>query len=120
MITHLFAAIIGNGLALIAAAYFVHGFDLNLSTGWQAFAGLVGVLTVISLIIKPLLRLLLGPIIIITFGLFNVVINGGLLYIVDKYSENLTITGLPALLYGTVIITIVAVFTHSILKTSGD
>jgi uncharacterized membrane protein YvlD (DUF360 family) len=120
MITHLFAAIIGNALALIAAAYVVHGFDLNLGTGWQAFAGLVGVLTVISLIIKPLLRLFLGPIIIITFGLFNVIINGGLLYIVDKYSENLTITGLPALIYGTVIITIVGVFTHSILKTSGD
>jgi uncharacterized membrane protein YvlD (DUF360 family) len=62
----------------------------------------------------------LGPIIILTLGLFNLVINAGLLYIVDKYSQNLTITGLPALAYGTIIITIVNVITHQLLKTSGD
>lgn len=120
MITHLLAAIIGNTAALLAAGYFVHGFTLNITAGWEAFAALVGVLTVLSVIIKPLLRLFLGPIIIITLGLFNLVINGGLLFIVDNYSENLTITGLPALIYSTLIITAVNVIVHQMLKTSGD
>ena len=56
----------------------------------------------------------------ITLGLFNLVINGGLLYIVDKYSQNLTINGLPALIYGTLIITIVNVIIHQLLRSSGD
>jgi len=120
MITHLIAAILGNGSALLAAGYFVDGFNLNLSPGWEAFAALVGVLTVISIIIKPLLRLFLGPIIILTLGLFNLVITAGLLYVVDKYAQNLTITTLPALVYGTIIITIVNIVIHSVLKTSGD
>lgn len=120
MITHLIAAVLGNGAALLAAAYFVNQFDLNLGTGWQAFAGLVGVFTVISLVIKPLLRLFLGPLIILTLGLFNLVITGGILFVVDKYSENLTITGLPALVYGTLIITIVNLIIHSLLKAKGD
>ena len=120
MITHLIAAILGNGVALLTAAYFVDGFNLNLSGGWQTFAALVGVFAFLSLVIKPLLRLFLGPLIIITLGLFNLVINAGILYIVDIYSQNLTITGLPALVYGTIIITIVNVIIHQLLKTSGD
>lgn len=120
MITHLIAAILGNGAALLAAAYFVDGFNLNLSTGWESFAALVAVFSFISLVIKPLLKLFLGPLIIITFGLFNLVITAGILYIVDNYSENLTITGLPAIVYGTLIITIVNVIIHQLLKTSGD
>lgn len=120
MITHLLAAVIGNGAALLAAAYLVAGFDLNVSAGWQAFAALVGVFAFLSIVIKPLLRLFLGPLIIITFGLFNIIINGAIIFVVDKYSENLTITGLPALIYGTIIITIVNIIIHQFLKTNGD
>lgn len=120
MFTHVLAALIGNASALLAAAYLVAGFDLNIGVGWQAFGGLVAVFAFLSVVIKPLLRLFLGPLIIITFGLFNVVINGAILFVVDKYSENLTITGLPALVYGTIIITIVNVIIHQLLKTSGD
>jgi len=120
MITQLIAAIIGNAAALLTAAYFISGFDLNLSAGWQAFGALIGVFSVMSLVIKPLLRFFLGPLIIITLGLANLAINFGILYIVDKYSENLTITGLPALAFGTIIITIVSVIIHQIFKVSGD
>ncbi len=124
MITHIIAAILGNGAALLAAAYFVDGFNLTLGPSWVPFAALVGVFTVISLVIKPLLKLFLGPIIILTLGLFNLVITAGILFVVDKYSENLTITGLhsgiPALVYGTIIITVVNLIIHALLKTSGD
>lgn len=120
MITHLITAVIGNGVALLAAGYMVNGFDLNLSTGWEAFASLVGVLTFLSLVIKPLLRLLLGPIIILTLGLFNLVITGGILYVVDKYAQNLTITGLSALVAGTLIITIINIIIHLVIKPGKD
>ncbi len=120
MLTHLIAAVLGNGAALLVAGFVVDGFNLDLSTGWQPFLALVAVFAFLSLVIKPLLRLFLGPIIILTLGLFNLVITAGILYVVDKYAQNLTITSLPALAYGTIIITIVNVIIHSVLKTSGD
>src|SRR5262249_966168 len=109
MIRKIFTALIANAVGLLAAGYFVHGFDvgsraLSLPDNIVPFAALVGVLTFVLLIIRPIIRLVLTPIIIITFGLFNLVITGGLLYIVDKYSDIITINGLPALIYGTLII----------------
>ncbi|MBI3495259.1 phage holin family protein, partial [Candidatus Berkelbacteria bacterium] len=86
-------------------------FDLNISN-WQAFAALVAVFTFLNIIIKPLIRFFLGPLVILTFGLFNLVITGGLLYILDLYSQNLTITGLSALVAGTLIITVVNMIIH--------
>lgn len=115
MITHVLVSFIGNGAALYLAALLVDNFNLDISTGWQAFAALVLVFTFINLVIKPLLRFFLGPLIVLTLGLFNLVINAAVIFIVDKYSEHLSITGLPALVYGTLIITAVNVVIHTIL-----
>jgi putative membrane protein len=128
MLTHLFSAVIGNALALYIAGYVVDGFNLTLMSkdqllnpsAWIPFLSLVAVFAFLSLVIKPLLRLFLGPIIILTLGLFNLVITAGILFVVDKYAENLTISTLPALAYGTIIITIVNIVIHSLLKKSGD
>ncbi len=111
MLSQLLWSLVGNAIALAGSAYFIAGFDLNINN-WQAFGALVAVFTVLNVVIKPLIRFFLGPLIILTFGLFNLVITGGLLYILDLYSQNLTITGLPALVAGTLIITIVNVLIH--------
>jgi putative membrane protein len=108
MIAQLFWSLIGNALALLASAYFVAGFNLNINN-WQAFAALVVIFTVLNVVLKPIIRFFLGPLIVLTLGLFNLVITAGMLYVVDIYSENLTIVGLPALIAGTLSITIVNV-----------
>lgn len=114
MIKTIIVTIIGNALALLAAAYFVAGFTLSNVNNLQAFGALVLVFTAVNLILKPLIRFFLGPLIILTLGLFNLVITGGLLYIIDIYSENLTITGLSSLAAATIIITIVNVLVHAL------
>ncbi len=111
MLVQLIWSLIGNAIAIAASAYFIAGFNLSLSN-LEAFAALVGVFTVLNVVIKPLIRFFLGPLILLTFGLFNLVITGALLYILDLYSQNLTINGLPALVAGTLIITIVNVLIH--------
>lgn len=115
MLRHLIYSLLGNAAALLACGYLISGFDLKIND-WQAFAALVGVLTAVNVIIKPLIRFFLGPLIILTLGLFNIVITGGILYIVDKYSENLSITGLPALIYGTLILTVVNLIVHALTR----
>ena len=106
MIKRLIVALIANAAGLLAAAYIVKGFDVNISD-LAAFGSLAAVFTFVTLIIRPIIRLVLTPVIILTFGLFNLVITGALLYIVDIYSQNITISGLAALIYGTVIITLI-------------
>ncbi len=113
MLANIIWSLIGNALALVASGYLVAGFNLDLSN-LQAAAALVAVFTGLNVIIKPVLRFFLGPLIILTLGLFNIIITGGFLYVVDIYSQNLNISGLPALIYGTLIITAVNIIIHLI------
>ena len=98
LIFHVFS----NALAILAAAYFVMGFVFkgNLSE----LLILAAVLTLINTFLRPILKLFLGPFIVLTFGLFTLVINTGILYFLDIYSPNLTIQGIQPLFLSTVII----------------
>ena len=111
MIRNVITALVANAIGLLGAAYFVAGFNVD-ATDLVAFGALVAVFTAVTLIIRPIIKLVLSPLIVLTLGLFNLVITGGLLMIVDNYSEYLTINGLPALLYGTLIITIINIIVH--------
>src|SRR3989344_1945656 len=99
MIRNVITALIANTIAILASAYFVAGFNVD-TTDLVAFAALIAVFTAITLILRPIIKFVLSPIIVLTFGLANIAINAGLLLIVDNYSQYLTISGLPALLYG--------------------
>ena len=98
---HLFS----NSVAIYSAAYFVNG--INFDGNWVVllFAGVV--LGVINFFVKPVLKLIAFPFILITFGLFTFVINMALLWTVDLLIKELTIETLLALFWGTVIISVV-------------
>ncbi len=97
--------IFGNSLALFVANYFVPGFVV--SGGWKEYL-LAGVfLGALNLIVKPVLKLLTGPLIILTLGLFTLVINGLLLWTVDYIFDFVSIKDVTTLLYAVVVVTIV-------------
>ncbi len=107
MLSRIILTFVANAIAILAAGYFLSGF---LITGnYLDLAIVVGILTVINLVIRPIIRLFLSPIILITFGLFNIVINAFILYIIDIYFDTIKIDGLVTLLYATIIITVVNV-----------
>lgn len=95
-------ALIANIIGLLVAAYFVTGFDLNIT--YQDLLILSAILTVLNLVLKPVLKLFLGPIIILTLGIGLLLINIIILYILDILSKNLTIETIPALIYSSLII----------------
>ncbi|MCL4403851.1 phage holin family protein [Patescibacteria group bacterium] len=97
--------IVSNAVALLAASYFIPGFMLTGGVVPLATAALV--LTLINTFIRPILKLLLGPIVVITFGLFTIVINAALLYLLDLWSPAITIQGYLPLLLGTLIVSAV-------------
>lgn len=96
-----------NAVALVAASYFVAGFELQ--SDFVSVLTVAALLTFIHLILRPPLRLLLSPIIVLTFGLAAVALNAFLLHLLDIWSQNLTITGTLPLFYATLIVGVVNV-----------
>jgi putative membrane protein len=94
--------IVLNGVALLIAAYLVPGIHYQGSLVYLLIAGLV--LGLINLIVKPIVSFFSFPLILLTLGLFYLVINGLMLYLADVFLDGLRIDGcLPAILGGLVI-----------------
>ncbi|MDY7092315.1 MAG: phage holin family protein [Acidobacteriota bacterium] len=94
--------IIINGLALWLAAYLVPGIVYSGNIVYLLFAGLV--MGLVNILIKPVVTLLSLPLIILTLGLFYLVVNGLMLALVATLLPGLTVQGcMPAILGGIVI-----------------
>ena len=93
---------ISNILGIFAASYLIPGFII--SPDYRNIITLAGTLTIINILLRPFLKLILSPFIIITLGLFTIIINAGILLTLDFLFESLTINGIPALIYSTLVI----------------
>lgn len=93
-----------NLTAVLVASYYVA--DFRVTANVQGLLPTVLGLTIINLFLRPLLKIIFSPLIFVTFGLFTIIINAGLLLIIDFYSISLTISGLRSLLYATSIISL--------------
>lgn len=102
MLVRIIVGLVSNWLALMAAEYLISGFHV--------VDDLVGLVTVVALftlansIILPAVRIILKPLLWLTLGLGSFVLNGALIYLVDIYSEGITIDGFVALLLATVVV----------------
>jgi len=72
-------ALINTIVTLVILAFFFPNVSF---VNWTTILIAGVVLTLVNLIVKPILKLLTLPINIVTFGLFSVVINIGLLWLV--------------------------------------
>ncbi|MDO8557080.1 MAG: phage holin family protein [Candidatus Jorgensenbacteria bacterium] len=96
---------IGNAIGIYVASYFIQGFSFV--GDFLSLIVAAAILAVIQAILKPILKLFLGPLIVLTLGLFSIVINALLLIILDFLSKDLTIQGYLPLLYATLIISVI-------------
>ncbi len=103
--TKLIVQIISNALAIFLAVYLVPGIVFEGDILTLIIAGLI--LALINLFIKPVLHLLSAPLILLSLGLFSLVINIGLLWLLEYFVNELMITGLTNYLWGTLIISLV-------------
>jgi putative membrane protein len=77
-------------------------------------AGLV--LGVLNAVFRPLLKLISFPLIILTFGLFTVVINGLILWLVDYIFDFVAINDLLSLFWATFVISLVNMVFHTLTQ----
>jgi putative membrane protein len=98
-----------NGAALFVAARVVPGISYHGGLGYLVLAGLV--IGVVNLLIKPIVTFFSLPFLLLTLGLFFLVINGFMLKIVDWLLAGLEVRGfVPAILGGLVIAVVNWVF----------
>lgn len=96
-----------NALALSAAAHLVPGIGISehfLDVLWIAL-----VFGVVNAVIKPVLRLLAYPFILLTLGLFTLVINAALLQLTAALTGGITLEGWGAAIVGSLVVSAVSV-----------
>lgn len=120
--TKLFLQIIAGILGIFLATKFVPGVTLEIIPGQSSFLGIEftaawqilvlvgGVLGLINFFLKPILKIITLPLRILTLGLFSLVINMLIVWVVDVLFLELEICGLISLFWTTVIIWVLSLF----------
>lgn len=95
-----------NAAALWAASKLVSGIELQ-GTFWEILLVAL-VFGVINTFLKPILKLLSFPVMIITLGLFALVINAGLLMLTAWLTDWLTVDNFWSAILGSIVISIIS------------
>lgn len=97
--------ILTNSVAIFLADYLLAGFVFTGDILTLFIAGLL--LGLINFFIKPILKLISVPLIVVSLGLFLVAINMALLWVLEYLVPELIITGIWTYLWGSLIISAV-------------
>lgn len=117
-LARLILVICGNIFALWAANTYVPGFVLA-NTNWTALVVIALILAVLNFFLKPILTLVLGPIIVVTLGLGLIVVNAIIIWLlpivlnhIDFLHGSIIIQTIPALFFAALIIGAVNFVVH--------
>ena len=78
LISKIIFQVVVNGVGLLAIDYFVAG--AVLSGGWIILLEISVVLAILNVLAKPVLKFIFGPIIVLTLGLFILILNAIILW----------------------------------------
>ena len=107
-------------LALFVAAWLVPGISVD-GNGWIIYALMAIVLGLVNAIVRPLLKLMTCPLILLTLGLFLLVINGLTLWLASAIAVNwfhvgFYVDGFWSGFLGALIVSIVTIVLSALLK----
>lgn len=94
--------VIANTLGIWLGSRFITGVEFNGPLKYLLLAGVA--LGLINFFIKPLLKLITLPLKILTLGLFGIVLNMLLIWLVDVFFIELVITGMIPLFWMTLLL----------------
>jgi putative membrane protein len=99
-----------NGVALYAATELVHG--IHADGGWQVLAVMALIFGLVNALIRPILKFLTCPLIVLTLGLFTLVINALMLQLASWLGRQLGlgfyVAGFWPALWGALVISVVS------------
>ena len=104
--------------SIAVASYFLPFIHLTGNTTWDRLkiAFLAGLLLgLFNLLVKPIVKILSLPINILTLGLFNIIINAGMLWIVDLIIKELEIKGFWGYVWSSLVISVISIVISKII-----
>jgi putative membrane protein len=108
-----------SGVSLFVAAWLVPGIVVE-REGWVVYAVMAVILGLINAVVRPILTLLSCPLIILTLGLFTLVINGFTLWlastIAQRWDVGFIVDGLWPAVLGGLIVGIVSAILSVVVK----
>lgn len=107
---------VGNAVAILVSAWLVP----NVFYEYEFFSlvKIAAMLAIANALIKPLLKMVFSPLILVTLGLFTLVINTFLVWLVVYFSPEISITSLTAYFLTMIIVSFFNFFV-SIFSGSG-
>ena len=107
-----------NAVAIFLAIRFVPG--ISLQSGWLSVIWLALIFGLVNAFLRPLLNILTCPLIILTLGLFTLLINTFLFWLTGQigrlFGIGITIDGLLPAFLGGLVVSIVSVVLSLILR----
>jgi putative membrane protein len=107
-----------TALALYAAVQLVPG--ISYDGNWTTLAGMALVFGLVNALVRPLLTLLSCPLILLTLGLFTLVINAAMLLLAtrlaDLFGVSFYVSGFGAAFWGALVISIVSFLMNLIMR----
>jgi putative membrane protein len=111
-----------NAAALWVATRIVTG--VTYSGAVLPFLGVALVFGVVNALIRPILKLVTLPIIILTFGIFALVVNGLMLWLTSELSGRLGlgfhVSGFGAAFWGALVVSIVSTLLGMLIRDSDE
>lgn len=107
-----------NAFALWAAAALVSGIEL--SGGWVSILIVAAIFGIINTILKPIVKLFSIPFIILTLGLFSLIINATMLGLTAYLTDALQVDGFWSAVLGSIIISIISTLLNVAIKDEGE
>jgi putative membrane protein len=107
-----------NAVALYAAVWIVPGIELR--GDWTGVIWLALISGLLNALVRPLLKFLTCPLIILTLGLFTIVINTALLMLTSWIGQSLgiglTVDGFWTAVLGSLVISVVSIIMSVIFR----
>jgi putative membrane protein len=109
-----------SSLSLFVAAWLVPGIHAE-KNSWTLFAVMAIILGLVNAIVRPLLKLLSCPLVILTMGLFVLVINGITLWLASHIAVNwfhvgFYVDGFWAAFLGALVVSIVSMVLTAVVR----
>ncbi len=112
-----------SAASIFAAAWLLPGIRVE-GGGWTVYFWMAIILGLANAVIRPILKLLTCPLILLTLGLFTLVINALTLWIAASIAEGMGIgfhvAGFGSALLGSIIISVVSVILNAFVKDDDD
>jgi len=119
--------LLANAVALAAASWIVGGITLQgATTGKRVLTLLIvaAIFGIVNAIVKPVVKVLSFPLLILTLGLLTFVINAAMLlltsWITGKLDVQFHVDGFWSALFGALIISIVGMIMNSVLPEKAE